>query len=116
MHGARLRIYGMVALLSGVAARAATVIESSVLDAGGSPATAGTITLQGSIGQIGVGSATVANVTLGAGFWYRVLSVIQHLVPTVTEWGVVCLVLVLAVTAVVRVRRRNALDGALTTD
>jgi uncharacterized membrane protein (Fun14 family) len=47
-------------------------VDWSVLSGGGAPAasSAGGVTLNGSLGQTGIGSSSGTGATVGAGFWY----------------------------------------------
>jgi len=48
-----------------------TAVDWSVLSGGGAPVAVGSVTLNGSLGQTGIGSLSGPGVTVGAGFWYR---------------------------------------------
>lgn len=45
-------------------------VDWRVLSAGGAPAAAGQVTLDGSLGQTAIGPSAAAGLSLGAGFWY----------------------------------------------
>ncbi len=45
-------------------------VDWAVLSGGGAPASAGQVTLNGSLGQTAIGPAAGGEVSLGAGFWY----------------------------------------------
>ena len=47
-----------------------TTLDWSVLSGGGAPASSGDVTLNGTLGQTAIGSASGPGATLGAGFWY----------------------------------------------
>ena len=63
----------VVVLLVGVGwagASAGPAIDWEVLSGGGAPASAGQVTLNGSLGQTAIGPSTGGELSLGAGFWY----------------------------------------------
>jgi hypothetical protein len=45
-------------------------LDWHVLSGGGGPASAGGVTLNGTLGQTAIGPSAGGGVTLGAGFWY----------------------------------------------
>jgi hypothetical protein len=47
-----------------------TAVDWSVLSGGGAPASGGSVTLNGTLGQTAIGSSSGAGATVGAGFWY----------------------------------------------
>jgi len=47
-----------------------TAVDWSVLSGGGAPASGGSVTLNGTLGQTAIGSSSGSGVTVGAGFWY----------------------------------------------
>lgn len=67
----------LLAGLAGAGSSASFAIDWQVFSGGGAPATAGNVSLNGSLGQTAIGpSSAGGNVTLGAGFWSG-LSVLQ---------------------------------------
>lgn len=54
------------------AAAASPAVDWEVLSGGGAPASAGEVTLNGSLGQTAIGPSSGGEVTLGAGFWYGI--------------------------------------------
>jgi hypothetical protein len=49
-------------------------INWQVLSGGGAPASAGTISLNGSLGQTAIGPSTSTSFNLGSGYWFEVVS------------------------------------------
>ena len=47
-----------------------TAVDWSVLSGGGAPASGGSVTLTGSLGQTAIGPGANTHADLGAGFWY----------------------------------------------
>ena len=45
-------------------------VDWQVLSGGGAPAAGGGVTLNGTLGQTAIGSSSISNRVLGAGFWY----------------------------------------------
>lgn len=79
MKNLRLLSLGLAVALIFLAATAALAGSSAdyainwqVLTGGGAAASAGNITLAGSLGQTAIGPATAASVATGAGYWYGI--------------------------------------------
>ena len=47
-----------------------TAVDWSVLSGGGAPASGGSVTLNGTLGQTAIGSSSGTGAAVGAGFWY----------------------------------------------
>jgi hypothetical protein len=45
-------------------------VDWDVLSGGGAPITGGTVTMNSTLGQMGIGPSGSAHIDLGAGFWY----------------------------------------------
>jgi hypothetical protein len=90
MPKTRLITFGLTGLLllllaggAGATTLANFAINWQVLNGGGAPASAGNITLNGSLGQTFIGQASNGNIGLGSGYWYgaSLLTVVGSVEP-----------------------------------
>lgn len=67
----------LIILLSGVARAASSAnyaLNWQLFSGGGAPATSGTVTLKGSLGQTAVGAASSTTLGVSSGYWYGITS------------------------------------------
>jgi len=71
-----LILTGAMVAMSSLSAHAQLTISKSVIGSGGGPASGGTFTLNGTVGQAVVGPITGGSMTDNQGFWYEVQTIV----------------------------------------